>query len=169
MSVADFEQKVQAHLVVQSAEAQANKAWEGAKEYLTQDVNKWISPLQALCQDKKVTIVCKESNKTCPWDGKWGLKVRAWRVTLKYQGRQLTTDFFQGAAHAKPPTAADVLGCLCADASAGTESFEGFCSAMGYSEDSRQAEKGWKWCVKMAQRLPRFLGADFNEFCNTEH
>ena len=92
-----------------------------------------------------------------------------YKVTLRFRRRTLTTYFSCGPAIDHEPTAADVLSCLCSDANAGAQDFDGFCSDFGYDTDSRKAEKAWRACQKMADRLPVFLGDDFDEFCNAEH
>lgn len=95
----------------------------------------------------------------------------SWRVTLRFQGRQLTVPFFTGPAISKEPTAADVLSCLVSDVSAGEQTFEDFASEFGYDVDSRKAEKTWRQCVKMAPRVRRFLGTSevFERVQNAEH
>lgn len=92
-----------------------------------------------------------------------------WRVTLKHGRKRLTVDFFQGPAHCEEPTAADVLSCLCSDASAGSQDFEEFCRDFGYDLDSRKALRTWKACASMAERLPRFLGDLYEAACNCQH
>lgn len=46
-----------------------------------------------------------------PWKG------TAWRVTLRCEGREMVAPFYMGEALTGPPTAAEVLECLAADAS----------------------------------------------------
>lgn len=94
---------------------------------------------------------------------------REWRVTLRYQGRRFTVPFFQGMGHTDDPTAADVVSCLTSDARGGEESFETFCGDYGYDVDSRKAHAVWRQCARIAPRLRRLLGADFDVFANAEH
>jgi len=88
--------------------------------------------------------------------------VHNWLVRLSYQGRKLTVPFY-GAALVTHVTTAEVVGCILLDANSGTETFEDFCAVMGYDLDSRKAESVWRSCGKMADKLRRFLGADFSE------
>ncbi len=100
----------------------------------------------------------------------WGPGARHFRVTLernditKWPGkRRIDVQFSQGSAHTVDPTAADVLDCLASDASGAEQSFEDWCSDYGYDTDSRKAEKTYKACVSIRERLMAFLGADFND------
>ena len=91
-----------------------------------------------------------------------------WKVTLHYQGRSMTADFYGGSMVENPSTA-DVLYSLLVDTSAGDQSFSDFCGDFGYDEDSRSAEATWKACKATAPRLHRLLGADFGRFSYLEH
>lgn len=125
-----------------------------------------MTELETLCTEAKVTMRADFKGETTRDDG-W--QCRAWRVTLRYQGRQLSTDFYQGTGHTQPPSTADVLACLCCDARCGEQSFADWCSDFGYSEDSRSAKATHKACEKMAPRLRRLLGERFDEFADAEH
>lgn len=98
----------------------------------------------------------------------WDASVHNWRVTLKYKGRQLTTDFF-GGSMVENPNAADVIHCLVMDAELGSQSFESFCWEFGYDPDSMSAHKLWKACSKQAPRVKRLLGDDYEYFLGAEH
>ena len=77
------------------------------------------------------------------------------KITVK-----MTVAFSMGYGHhGKAPDVADVLNCLSSDSSlADDNSFEGFCSELGYDVDSRKAEKTFKACQHTAKRLQNFLG-----------
>jgi len=93
-----------------------------------------------------------------------------YRVTLKYQGRRLTTEFYTGVGWKQDPTAADVLACLILDArSAESATFEEFCAYLDYSNDSRKAERIYRKCKSLGPRIRRLLGADFDAFASKEH
>lgn len=68
-------------------------------------------------------------------------------------------DFYEGSAHVdkhkkpKRPSAATVLHCLLLDASATDQSFVGWASEFGYSDDSIEARKTYDACVKTAHDL----------------
>lgn len=123
------------------------------------------SELEQLCQERGVKISTKYGEaKGTGWEG----AAHNWRVTLKYQGRQLTTDFFGGSA-VRTLSAADVLYSLCMDAAIGEQDFEEFCGDFGYDIDSRSALKTWEACVSMSSRVRRLLGDDLELFQEAEH
>ena len=123
--------------------------------------------LQKLCESKSVKISCKygaPANSEFP-------NSTGWTVTLKYQGHQVTTPFYQGSAHTEEPTAADVLYCLIQDTSGYdyNDSFEDWCSEYGYDTDSRRAEGIYEKCRKISVKLHRLLDEDFDLFVGAEH
>jgi hypothetical protein len=86
----------------------------------------------------------------------------AWKVTLTYQGRRLTTTYNTGMAH-KEPEVAGVVSSLILDAKVeGT--FEEFCRELGYDPDSRKAEKIYRACARIAPKVRKLFGADFEVF-----
>jgi hypothetical protein len=115
----------------------------------------------------KIECVYGGNKEPCSWEGQH----HPWRVTLSYRGHKLSVDFFQGMAHEKEPTAADVLSCLISDATSveNTRSFEEWCSDFGCDTDSRKAEKAFKACEAMVPKLRRLLGDDFDLFAKAEH
>jgi hypothetical protein len=124
------------------------------------------SEMMAFCEKHGITIECTYGANKRPASSS---DMHGWRVTLKHGRKRFTCDFFQGSAHTKEPTAADVLSCLCSDAQAGAQSFEDFCSEFGDSTDSRKAHETWKACASTARRLPRFLGDLYEAACSSEH
>lgn len=93
-----------------------------------------------------------------------------WRVTLKRPGKQMSLHYSKGYGHGgAPPTAEEVLECLCSDACTDGGTFEDFCDYYGYDSDSRKAEKSYKAVQRQTDKLRRFLGADlFTELLQTE-
>jgi hypothetical protein len=78
----------------------------------------------------------------------------------------MTTPFYMGPGLCREPTAADVLECLALDASS-VECSDGFgdwARDLGYDEDSRRASAIYDACEKVARRLRRFLGADYDAY-----
>jgi hypothetical protein len=69
-----------------------------------------------------------------------------------------------------PPTAADVLGCLCSDAQGVDhgETFEDWASDFGYDTDSRKAERIYHECQSIALRLRGFLGTHYDRAMRAE-
>lgn len=125
-----------------------------------------MTQLEALCT--KLGIRCHAT-----YGGElpagWPRDAHPYKVRLTFQGRQLTTRFYQGSAHTDEPSAADVLSCLASDARSGETSFDEFCSEFGYDSDSRKAEATWKACRAMAPRLARFLGEHREAIESAEH
>jgi hypothetical protein len=124
------------------------------------------SDLDRLCERENLTadFAYGQATKPAPWEG----AAHNWRVTLRYKRRKLTVDFYGGAL-VENPGPADVLSGLILDASDNWGTFEEFCADLGYDTDSRQAEATWKACAKMAPKVRRFLGEDFNKFAQAEH
>ena len=127
--------------------------------------NEMTTQLETLCKNLGITCNAVYIGRGT---GEWSSATQ-YKVTLRFQGRQLTTPFYMGAALTRDPDAAGVLYCLAADARAGDGSFADFCSDFGCDPDSRKAEATWKACVKVAPKLRRFLGEHFDDVCNTEH
>lgn len=90
-------------------------------------------------------------------------------VTLRYDGRQMTTYFSMGIGLTDKPSAIEVVGCLVRDAHYSSYSFSEFCYDLGYDEDSRSAERTWKAIKKQTTRLRRLLGADYERFMAAEN
>jgi hypothetical protein len=134
--------------------------------------------LVALCKAKCLTLASRElgGNHEPPNDPAW--KCHGWHVTLRYEGRSYSCDYFTGIGNVEykngesvpiPPTAADVVYSLCIDASVGLQSFEEMCSDMGYDPDSRKAFQLWESCQRIAARFKAFLDDDFEAFARAEH
>jgi hypothetical protein len=105
-----------------------------------------------------------------PWAeyDEWQRAAHPYRVTLRYQRRTLTTDYWMGQALTDEPDASGVLGSLLLDARIGAGSFEDYCSDFGADEDSRKEYRAWQACKRTAAKLRRFLGADFDTFNEAE-
>jgi hypothetical protein len=102
------------------------------------------------------------TNSTPPWDdGKW--QGYAYKVGLRYDGRQMTVPFYCGVMHSWPTTR-DVVECLASDVFCFdrdyVRDFEDFCSDLGYDPDSRKAEATYKAGVKQTKAFERFIGPD---------
>lgn len=96
-----------------------------------------------------------ERPATDRWDGHEG--ARHYKVTLRRDGRRATAYYSMGPAHTKGPELADVLECLVSDAASGVQAFEVFCAELGYDEDSRTAERTWKACGRIGEKLARLF------------
>lgn len=121
------------------------------------------------CGRESVRISCEAADP--PRDDEWPAGAFHWKVTLRHNGRRLTAEFHQGPAHTSEPSAADVLSCLVSDAvSVESEDFEGWADSLGYDTDSRKAERTYKACVRIRDRVRRFLpNHDLFDLANLEH
>lgn len=93
---------------------------------------------------------------------------RHYRVTLSCDGRRMVIYYSMGPAHTEGPTLPGVLDCLVSDARSGAESFEDFCSELGFDEDSRTAERTWKACARTDDALRRVFGDERVELLTYE-
>jgi hypothetical protein len=96
-------------------------------------------------------------------------------VTLEYQGRTMTVDFYMGIGHRKPlrkgyptkpraPKVENVLYCLLLDSTALDLTFDEWCGEYGYDTDSRRAYKIFDQCNDQGKQLKRLLGKDYQFF-----
>ena len=76
----------------------------------------------------------------------WQQKSKAYRVTLKHQGRKMSLNFYQGNGIKKDPTTADVIYCLASDYSILTSctDFKCFVDCFGLTIDSHITYKALK-------------------------
>jgi len=122
------------------------------------------------CEREGVRIACETAEP--PQGDDWPADAFHWKVTLRLKGRRLTTEFHQGSAHTAEPTAADVLACLVSDAASveSEDGFEGWADSLGYDADSRKAERTYKACARIRDRVRRFLpDHDLFDLANLEH
>jgi len=89
----------------------------------------------------------------------------AWKVTLRYQGRQMTVPFYTGSAIGEV-NAPDVLHCLISDTQSAVNSFEDWCADFGYDTDSRKAEAIYNACQRISVKLHKLLGDDLSKFAD---
>ena len=125
------------------------------------------SELQRLCD--KLGVVVESKFGAAPFNPNFP-EANTYKVTLRLEGRQLTTNFYQGEAITEDPTAADVLSCLVSDVN-GVDgvSFDGWCSDFGYSNDSIKARDTYNAYKRMVPKLKRFLGKHFETVSRAEH
>lgn len=95
-----------------------------------------------------------------------------WRVTMKMRGdqrRQMSLYFSTGAAIPNP-ILEDVLWCLIQDSHcvAYGQTFDDFCSELGYDSDSRSAERIYKAIKSQSSKLSKFLGMSLEEIVQIE-
>lgn len=141
-----------------------------------------MSQLRTLCEAKgvQVDVKCGVSERVrraysvSEYDGvspDWRMSANPYTVTIRYRGRQMTVPFYTGSAWTKEPDAADVLSCLCSDATSveNARDFAEWCNEFGYDVDSRRAYRTWQECKRNATKVRRLLGDDFDIFANGEH
>lgn len=113
----------------------------------------------------------------------------AWRVTLQRGGESYSSDYQTGIGHAKPmpasfidrftsrsdaehkwynnaknvksPTSADIVYGLMNDAQCGQDTFEDFCSNLGYDTDSRKAFDIYLACQGALNAMRRLFREHF--------
>lgn len=119
---------------------------------------------------KNVEIIAKRGEAVLAWDkrDKWQQEANDWRVTLKYQGRRYSLDYWQGTGIKDTPTAEGVLESLIADTVSACGSFNDFCKDLGYSEDSINAKRIYDACHRQDRRLKKLLGADYQAFMDSD-
>lgn len=110
----------------------------------------------------KIQAIVKAGTKAAK--AGWQQTATGYKVTLKFEGRQMTVDFWCGSLH-PVPTAFDVMYCLVSDASRviNGESFEDWASCYGYETDSREAEKTYKAVKAQTKKLEKFLLDSFED------
>jgi len=89
------------------------------------------------------------------WDGHEG--ARHYKVTLRRNGRRATVYYSMGPAHTHGPELANVMECLVLDAVSGNQTFAEFCAELGFDEDSRMAERTWKACGRIGEKLAQLF------------
>lgn len=103
------------------------------------------------------------AERTAP-SPEWDTPNNGWKVTLRNgRGNRYTVPFYKGVGLPDtPPTALEVLECLVSDARSyrDARSFEEWAGDLGYDTDSRAAEKTYKECKRIADRLGTFLTAE---------
>ena len=119
--------------------------------------------LKKLAQN--VGIIVKSGSKT-PYEkmDDWQKKAHSYKITLIYQGRKYSFDYWQGIGCKDEPTSESVLYCLLSDASCMEDTYEAFCLNCGYDADSMKANQVYKKVVKQTRHLKTLLGEDYDAF-----
>lgn len=81
------------------------------------------------------------------------IKTDLGRASFKYKTSQ--ADYAAGKQDLTHADLQNALYCFLSDACAGDDTFENFCSEMGYDTDSRSAEKMHKECVKQGVKAKK--------------
>jgi hypothetical protein len=118
-----------------------------------------------LCKDVKISctkglVTSKKEHWTT-----WQLcHADQYKVTLLYQGRTASFDFFVERGRKPEPQTAEVLHLLLRETEAADMGFDGYCMAMGASPLDRKAHVAWKHAKITGRKLRALLGADFDLF-----
>lgn len=104
-----------------------------------------------------------------------------WKVELKNGSNKMTITFYCGLGHVKKgkfhkpdqplaPSLADVVYSLVSDADACEQSFEEWCSNLGYNTDSRKDLDLYLQCQKRGQEIRNLMGSElFQAARNAEY
>ena len=129
------------------------------------------SELEEACDALGVRTKIEETD-TQPPDG-FVAGTRSWRVQLILGKRKLTVPFYTGPGLKEAPTAADVLNCIISDSTSGEMSEEEFLSEFGYEDpedgEPNPGKKVYRACKRMAPRVRKFLGDEFDSLMNKQH
>lgn len=90
-------------------------------------------------------------------------------VINKETAQKITFEFWASIANPVLNREYDILNafyCFVSDAVSGSESFEEFCSNMGYDLDSRTAEKIYRKCKKQLEKLNKIYDGDIYDLVN---
>lgn len=98
----------------------------------------------------------------------WRDTADSWLITINNQA----FEYYTGVGHRKQdkpvtPELSAVLSCLVLDAAAASESFEDWCSELGYDSDSRKALETYLECQNTALEMRKakiYLNDDLREF-----
>ena len=114
--------------------------------------------INAFIKKHKVRLTAEMvgENPNCPdWTDAYHYK-----CILRCGNRQMTLYFSQGYAICKEPSAASVLECLQSDSHCDGQSFEEWCSDLGFDTYSREAVRAYNNCIKQTEKFKRLLGED---------
>jgi len=98
------------------------------------------------------------------WDNSGDLKNNNRHIVSIKKGREeVEFDYWQSISECRVKTEKDALfafRCFVEDALCGLDTFEEFCSNLGYDVDSRKAEKVHQECIKQMQKFVQLFGID---------
>ena len=129
-----------------------------------------MTTIKELIEKYNIKINCKYGIKT-PYDklDNWQKDSHKYTCVLSIGRKRMTVDFFLGTSYTTDPTSDMVLSGLIEDyTSVLNYDFEEFCDNLGYNSDSRKAEKIYKKCERLKNKLNKFLGEEIlREFAET--
>lgn len=90
-------------------------------------------------------------------------------ITVTHNKKRLSFDFWGSIMNPENKTEQEVVSafyCFLSDSCAGNETFENFCSDLGYDPDSRTAERIHKQCISSLAKFSRVFDCDLYELVN---
>ena len=151
-----------AHYADQSIRERQGRPWSGREP-------RPKTELEKVCEELGIEVRCRRGTSEDYDEDDWRAKANAWTVTLQFGAATshpptMTVPFWQGAAHTKQPTAADVLSCLVSDAASveSARSFEDWVHEFGFDLSTpgslKKARRTYDDCERIGERLKKFLG-----------
>ena len=110
----------------------------------------------------KMTVKKIDERKDIKWDD-----ANHFKCTLKNGSKSISINFSQGYGIKNDPELELVLDALRTDfISSG--SFQDFCDNFGYDQDSIEASKIYKACLKNTEKVKKLFNGSLNNFLNCE-
>lgn len=130
--------------------------------------------IKRLCANFQVRMTARPYEEPPPFGD--GIEMDGWLCTFRMDGRKMTdVPYWMGTAHRdkntrrpRPPRVEQVLDSLLSDASLIEDSFEDFCSNLGYNTDSRKDYSTYLAIQANTERLKALLGSFYTRFFNAE-
>ena len=112
--------------------------------------------------DIKMTVKRIDERKDIKWNN-----ANHFKCTLKNGSKSISINFSQGYGIKNDPELELVLDALRTDfISSG--SFQDFCDNFGYDQDSIEASKIYKTCLKNTEKVKKLFNGSLNNFLNCE-
>jgi len=111
--------------------------------------------------ENKIKIYCKPADNNPDMESEAAMNMDHWKCKLTMNRKQFTIFFSMGYGHkGKEPNIESVLDCLASDAAnlEDANGFEDWAFELGYSPNSRKAEKMYRAVERQTKRLKTFLG-----------
>ena len=111
-----------------------------------------------------------KGDKLAPWsDKQQNYNNHIITVTNTETEQKISFEFWGNIMKPEVKTEDELLNafyCFVGDAVSGNDTFENFCSELGYNENSITAERTWKACKKSAEKLNKIYNGDIYDLVN---
>lgn len=141
-----------------------------------QGIHKWLVKLSYNGQSFQTEYAQGIGTATAPREGhsyviytSGAVAPKDWRTNHCVDATNFRAQWYKNERSAARPKISDVLDCLLSDCSAGSESFEDFCSNFGYDTDSRKAHETWQICKNTFIALHVLFGNDLQLIEGKQH